>query len=173
VGETSLQGAVRCYAPCAAGEALNTTDLTCVPIPQSLENALAAANITIDFNTTEVYIVAEPTKLEDTLGAAASASNQTVIITLAPDTTYPQTQAYVFRSNVIILAQTSTGGRRRRQLQSTVGEPVWCVTDRLGSMTVSYEPPTNLVYLHPGRPSTRSSMLHPTIATCPWSTPPS
>lgn len=67
-----------------------------------------------------MFIVAEPTKLEDTLGAAATASNQTVIITLAPDTTYPQTQAYVFKSNVVILGPSSSGGGRRRQLQSTV-----------------------------------------------------
>lgn len=112
---------MRCYTPCAANSALNTTDLTCVPIPQSLENALAASNLTIDFNTTEVYIVEEPIKLEGTLGAAAAAGNQTVIIALAPSTTYPQTQTYEFRSNVIIIADTGiiTSGRRR-QLQSTV-----------------------------------------------------
>lgn len=119
-GQTSLQGAVRCYTPCTAGQALNTTDLTCVPIPASLENALASANITINFNTTEVYVVEEPTKYEDTLGAAATAANQTVIITLAPSTNYPQTETYVFYSNVIILADVNTGSGRRRQLQSTV-----------------------------------------------------
>lgn len=116
-GQTSLQGAVCCYTPCPPNTALNTTDLTCVPIPQSLQSALAAANLTIDFNTTEVFLVSEPTKLEDTLGAAAAAGNQTVIITLAASTTYLQTQAYV-TSNVIILADGSMGDGRRRQLQT-------------------------------------------------------
>lgn len=118
-GLTSLQGAVRCYTPCAPNTALNTTDLTCVPIPQSLQNALAAANITIDFNTTEVFLVEEPTKYEDTLGVAAAAGNQTVVISLAPNTLYPQTQGYVFTSNVVIVADGVTGGgRRQRQLQT-------------------------------------------------------
>jgi hypothetical protein len=118
-GQTSLQGAVQCYEPCPPNTALNTTDLTCVPLPASLTDALAAANLTIDFNTTEVFLVEEPLKLEGTLGAAA-AGNQTVIVTLSPDAVYPQTQSYVFTSNVILLGQTSSGGRRRRQLQATV-----------------------------------------------------
>jgi hypothetical protein len=125
-GQTSLQGAVQCYEPCPANTALNTTDLTCVPIPASLTDALAAANLTIDFDTTDVFLVEEPLKLEGTLGAAV-ASNQTVIVTLSPDTVYPQTQSYVFTSNVIILGQTISGGGRRRQLQSTVRGECVCV----------------------------------------------
>lgn len=97
-----------------------------MPIPGSLETALAAANLTINLNQTDVYIVEEPAKYEDTLGAAAAAGNQTIIITLAPSTAYPQTQAYAFRSNVVILADTNaTGGGRRRQLQATVRGMGW------------------------------------------------
>ena len=163
-GETSLQGAARCYAPCPPNTALNTTDLSCVPIPQSLENALAAANITID-NSTEIFIVEEPAKYEDTLGAAAAAGNQTIVITLAPSVDYPQTQTYVFKSNVIILADVAFGGRRRRQLQATVCEGIKsadCVC--LEVHTISELIP----YLSPYRPSTPSCTPYRTPATSSW-----
>jgi hypothetical protein len=122
-GQTSLQGATQCYVPCAANSALNTTDLTCVAVPPNVIEAAAANNITIDFATTEVFVVQEPGRLEDTIGAAA-VTNQTVIIVLAPGL-YPQLNSYVLTTNVVILADATLqqqGGRRG--LQTTLVDPV-------------------------------------------------
>lgn len=128
--QTSLQGAARCYTPCAQGTALNTTDLTCVPIPASVFDEAAAYNITIDFNTTEVFVVQEPGKLEDTIGAAAL-TNETVVIVLSPGL-YPQVGSYVLTTNVVVLADPTLqqGGRRRlldaghRELQGAAEEAI-------------------------------------------------
>ncbi len=115
--QTSLQGATTCYTPCQPKSALNTTDLTCVAIPGSLDNIAAANNLTIDFATTEVFIVTEPSKLEDTLGAAAFAgsSGKAVVVVLGPGA-YPQTEVYTLTSNVYILVDSAGGEARRRQL---------------------------------------------------------
>ena len=114
-GNTSLQGATTCYEPCQPNSALNTTDLTCVPIPASLESIAAANNVTIDFNTTEVFIVTEPGKLEDTIGAAVASSNETAVVIVLGPGLYPQTAAYTLTSNVFILVD-NTGGVARRRL---------------------------------------------------------
>ena len=114
-GATSLQGATACYTPCQPNSALNTTDLTCVPIPASLESIAAANNVTLDSNTTEVFIVTEPGKLEDTIGAAAASSNETTVVIVLGPGLYPQTAAYTLTSNVVILVD-NTGGVARRRL---------------------------------------------------------
>ncbi len=114
-GNTSLQGATTCYEPCQPNSALNTTDLTCVPIPASLESIAAANNVTLDSNTTEVFIVTEPGKLEDTIGAAAASSNETTVVIVLGPGLYPQTAAYTLTSNVVILVD-NTGGVARRRL---------------------------------------------------------
>ena len=108
-GATSLQGATACYTPCQPNSALNTTDLTCRPIPA------AANDLPIDLNTSTIFIVTEPDKLEDTIGAAAAASNETTVVIVLGPGLYPQTAAYTLTSNVVILAD-STGGVARRRL---------------------------------------------------------
>ena len=113
-GKISLQGATACYTPCPLNSALNTTDLTCVPIPASLESIAAANNVTLDFNTTEVFIVTEPGKLEDTIGAAAASSNETTVVIVLGPGLYPQTAAYTLTSNVFILVDSTAGEARRR-----------------------------------------------------------
>lgn len=127
--QTSLQGAAQCFTPCASGTALNTTDLSCVPIPASVFDDAAANNITIDVNTTEVFVVNDPGSLEDTIGAAAL-MNGTVLIVLAPNL-YPQVNSYVLTANLMVLAGSPLqGGRRRlthashRELQGTDDETV-------------------------------------------------
>ena len=93
-------------------------------IPASVESILA--NTSINLNTSDVYVVEEATKLEDTIGAAAAANNgtvTTVIIALGPGV-YPQTTSYTITVNVIIVADPSLKTFRRRRLQTTPVDPV-------------------------------------------------
>lgn len=122
-GETSLQGATRCYTPCVAGEALDTSTLECVPIPSSLQNIIAGSNTGVNLTTADVYIVAQSGKLEDTIGATAQ-SNETVVIALGPNV-YPQQGTYVITTNMVLVNGVATGNRRRhRFLQSYVNNSV-------------------------------------------------
>jgi predicted outer membrane repeat protein len=89
-----------------------------VAVPASVFQAASDFNITIDFNTTEVFVVEEPGKLEDTIGAAALAGEESVIIVLGPGL-YPLLQNYVLTTNVVIVAETLA---RRRMLRSEHGQ---------------------------------------------------
>lgn len=130
--QTSLQGAARCYTPCAAETALNTTDLTCVAVPASVFQAASDLNITINFSTTEVFVVEEPGKLETTIGAVALAGETSVIV-VAPGV-YPLLQNYTLTTDVIIIGDTGTRRRMLRPVHGRVlsGEPVVIYAD-LGS----------------------------------------
>jgi hypothetical protein len=86
-----------------------------VAIPGSLESIAAANNLTIDYNTTEIFIVTEPGKLEDTIGAASFNSNTTTVVVLGPGV-YPQAGTYTLTSNIYILVDSTGGAPARRRL---------------------------------------------------------
>lgn len=129
-GETSLQGATECYLPCQPNYALNTTDLQCVPIPEDLQDAVAANNISLNLNNTDVYIVTESLKLEETIAAVAS-TNETVVISLSPNI-YPQQTAFVITTNLFIIRTSDPAagaGRRRLGQHGRLLQPTDTYTD--------------------------------------------
>jgi hypothetical protein len=105
-GQTSLQGATACYTPCPVNTALNTSDLTCVPIPASINDL--ADNMDLNITQSDVFVVSESSKLEDTIGVAAENSTQTVVIALGPNV-YPQRGSYRITSNLVIVNDRNQG----------------------------------------------------------------
>ena len=115
-----------CFTPCPPNAALNTTDLTCVPIPAAVNQTLSDLGLT-GLNITDVFIVEESASLENTLGFLATLPpGSTVVITVNPGV-YP---AYPvdLDINLIIVGVPEEEDRRllgmthlgsRRQLQTT------------------------------------------------------
>ena len=127
-GQTSLQGATSCYSPCPPNTALNTTDLTCVPIPASITDL--AANSDLNLTQVDVYIVTEQSAFEDTIGAAAANTNtstEAIVIALGPNL-YPQQGIYTITTNIVIVNDptqgSATGSSRVRHLQTYVNNSV-------------------------------------------------
>lgn len=127
-GQTSLQGATSCYSPCPPNTALNTTDLTCVPIPASINDL--AANSDLNLTQSDVYVITESGALEGTIGAAAGNTNtstETIVIALGPNL-YPQQGTYTITTNVVIVNDptqgSATGSSRARHLQTYVNNSV-------------------------------------------------
>lgn len=125
-GQTSLLGATTCFTPCPPNAALNTTDLTCVPIPADVNETLSNLGLT-GLNMTEVFLVEESTSLQDTLGFLATLPpGSTVAITVNPGV-YP-TYPVDLDINLIIVGVPEEENRRilgltdwgwPRQLQTT------------------------------------------------------
>lgn len=65
-------------------------------------------------NTTEIYVVTESSKLEDTIGAAASNITQTkmFVIALGPNI-YPQQKTYKIKDDVVIINDPKEGSPTR------------------------------------------------------------
>lgn len=120
-GQTSLQGATACYTPCPSNTALNTTDLTCVPIPSSVSDLAASSNLNV--TQSDVYVVSESGALESTIGVAASngTTAEAVVIALGPNL-YSQQGTYTITTSVLIVndpAQGSaTSSKRMARLQA-------------------------------------------------------
>ena len=127
-GQTSLQGATECYVPCPTFTALNTTDLTCVPVPQNLINITTQGNFTVNLNTSDIFIVEEEQdKFQDTLGRASNPDNlnttdpnAAIVIVISPGV-FPVQDTVVVRVPLIIIADDGLSTRRRLQ---TVVNPV-------------------------------------------------
>lgn len=83
-GQDSLLGATRCFTPCPPNTSLNTTDLTCVPIPQAALDELA--NLGIDPSlVNDSFVVEEEAALADTIGYLYTLpSGSLVVITIGP-----------------------------------------------------------------------------------------
>jgi len=129
-GQTSLQGATQCYTPCPTFSALNTTDLTCVPIPQNLQNITSQGNVTVNLNTSDIFIVDEPLTFQDTLGRADNTSNlntTAIVIVISPGV-FPVQGTTVVRVPLVLVAdnQLSTG----RRLQTVVSPVIVAVSGR-------------------------------------------
>jgi len=125
--QTSLQGATQCYTPCPSFSALNTTDLTCVPVPQNLENITTQGNITVNLYTSDIFIVEEPDKFQDTLGRADNTSllnttdpNAAIVIVLQPGV-FPVQGTTVVRVPLVLIASSAlSAGRRLQTANDTV-----------------------------------------------------
>jgi hypothetical protein len=116
-----LQGATQCYTPCPELTALNTTDLTCVPIPQNLVN-ITQGNTTVNLNTSDVFIVELPSSFQDTLGRADNTSNlnttdpgAAIVIVLPPDGVFPVPDNTVIRVPVVLFGDPGVSTGRRLQ----------------------------------------------------------
>ena len=133
-GQTSLQGATECYTPCPQFSALNTTDLTCVPVPQNLQNITIQDNITVNLNTSDIFIVEEPLKFQDTLGRADNTNNlnttdpdAAIVIVISPGE-YPVPDTTIVRVPLVLIANNglSTG----RRLQTAVSSVIVAVSGK-------------------------------------------
>lgn len=67
VGQDSLLGATRCFTPCPLSTSLNTTDLTCVPVPQAALDELDTLGIPPSLVDAS-FVVEEEAALADTIG---------------------------------------------------------------------------------------------------------
>jgi hypothetical protein len=113
---------------------LNTTDLTCVPVPQNLENITTQGNITVDLNTSDIFIVEEPNSFQDTLGRAGNTSNlnttdsSTAIVMVISPGVFPVQDTTVVRVPLVLVADSglSTG----RRLQTAVNPVIVAVSGR-------------------------------------------
>lgn len=139
-GQTSLQGATSCYSPCPPNTALNTTDLTCVPIPASITDL--AANSGLNLTQADVYIVTEQSALEGTIGAAAANTNTSTeanVIALGPNL-YPQQGTYTITTNIVIVNDPSegsaTGSSRLRHLQTYINNSVIVAPPNMRHFTI-------------------------------------
>lgn len=110
VGQTSLESATRCFVPCAPNQALNTTDLTCVPIPQAALDELS--NLGIDPSTVDAFVVEEQAALQDTIGYLYTLPvGSVVVIELGPGVLPVGLPPADLQVDLIIV-----GGSRRRRL---------------------------------------------------------
>lgn len=113
---TSLQGATQCFTPCPEFSALNTTDLTCDPIPPAVNTTLAELGLT-NLTVSGVFIVEESAALDDTLGFLATLPpGSTVVLTVNPGVypTFPEE----LDVNLVIVGVPGEDRRRHRRLQT-------------------------------------------------------
>ncbi len=139
-GQISLQGATSCYSPCPPNTALNTTDLTCVPLPASINDLVV--NNDLNVTQSDVYIVTESGAFEGTIGAVAVNSNsstEAIIIALGPNL-YPQQGTYTIITNVVIVSDptkgSATASSRARRLQTFVNNSVIVAPPNMRHFTI-------------------------------------
>jgi hypothetical protein len=117
-----------------------------------LESVIAQGNVSINLNTSDIYLVMLPSKLEDTVARATNASNlnggdpnAAIVIALAPGL-YPVQDVTVLRANVVIVVDyTIQSGGRRRELLGALFDPVIFATSDVrhfivadgGSLTIN------------------------------------
>lgn len=135
-----MQGATSCYSPCPPNTALNTTDLTCVPLPASINDLVV--NNDLNVTQSDVYIVTESGAFEGTIGAVAVNSNsstEAIIIALGPNL-YPQQGTYTIITNVVIVSDptkgSATASSRARRLQTFVNNSVIVAPPNMRHFTI-------------------------------------
>lgn len=118
VGQTSLLGATACFTPCPPNSALNTTDLTCVPIPAVVNETLSDLGLT-NVTIAGVFVVEESASLGDTLGFLTTVPpGSTIVLTVNPGV-YPTYPEELDVNLIIVGVPEEEGGRRQRRLQTT------------------------------------------------------
>ena len=162
---------------------------TCVPIPPSLDQIVANSEIGLNLNTSEVFIVSLPEKLEQTISAVANyaSSNTTVVIGLG-SSEYVQTEELAINTDFVLVADnnlTLQNGNfdfrraRERRLQTTVVDSVIIAGEGIRHYTVgAIRFVTNGIVLQ-GNPlgmcsggvvlqGTQANVLNTTFRGCRW-----
>lgn len=121
---TSLQGATQCFTPCASNEALDTTTLTCVAVPQAATDALVEQGID-PATVTDNFVVSQSTALEDTIGYLSTLPPGSVVVVALEPGVYPTFPADLEVDLIIVgleerRRRLETEGRRHLQTGFTV-----------------------------------------------------